>query len=105
MLQNSLSRSRSLLLTCALAAWGCGTGAESVSVEPPPPTPVKAMLDEVAATGELGSAAESIREGLNALKTTDAAKADALLTELAELEQMQDPEQIKTKAKAMADQL
>jgi uncharacterized protein Yka (UPF0111/DUF47 family) len=62
-------------------------------------------LSDVAASGELGSAASSIRESLESLKATDAAKAEALLKELSELEGLADPGRIKAKARSMADKL
>jgi hypothetical protein len=74
-------------------------------VTPPPPTPAKAMLTDVATSGELGSGAASIREALEALKKTDAAKGEELLKDLDDLEKTSNPAQIKAKAKAMADKL
>lgn len=93
----------SLLL--GLSLLGCGGGVSSTSVTPPPPPPAKAMLDEVATSGQLGSGASMIRDSLESLKASDAAKAEALLKELDELETMSDAAKIKAKAKAMADKL
>lgn len=101
------SRIRSGLLTgCLLVAGfaGCG-GPKKESVTPPPPTPAKALLSDVATTGELGSGASSIRDALTAMKATDGAKADELLKDLDELETMSDQTKLKAKAKAMADKL
>ncbi len=60
---------------------------------------------DVANSGELGSTASALRENLEAMKATDSVKADALLTELTELEGLSDPDEIKAKASAMAEQL
>lgn len=91
-------------LTLALLA-GCGNDVESVPVEAPPPPAAKALLTDVANSGELGSGASLIRDSLEQLKTTDPAKAEPLLKELDELEGMSDPAKIKAKAKSMADKL
>ena len=103
--------SRNLFFGCAVlllaAVTGCGGGANipEASVTPPPPSPVKAMLMDVANSGELGSGASLIREGLETMKATDPAKASVLLEELTALEGLEDPDEIKAKAQAMADQL
>ena len=102
--------SRNLFFGCAVlllaAVTGCGgANIPEVSVTPPPPSPVKAMLMDVANSGELGSGASMIRDGLEALNATDAAKASLLLEELTALEGLEDPDEIKAKAQAMADQL
>lgn len=95
-----------LLLACAVGLSACGGNApKSVDVTPAAPPAAKAILNEMAETGSVGSAAESIRESLTSMRETDAAKADALLKELDELEAMSNPAQIKSKAKAMADKL
>ncbi|MBI2477965.1 MAG: hypothetical protein HYV60_04760, partial [Planctomycetia bacterium] len=80
---------------------GCSSEPPAVSVTPTP-SPVKAMLEDLANTGEMGSGMMDIESGLNALKQTDAAKADKLLKEYAELQAAAGPEEIKAKAKAMA---
>ncbi|MFM7056185.1 MAG: hypothetical protein ACKO2P_04605 [Planctomycetota bacterium] len=96
----------SLVLAGSLFVSGCGPGQlPSETVAPVAPPAAKAQLMDVANSGELGSAASAIRESLEALKATDAAKADELLNELTALEGLGDPNQIKAKAKAMADKL
>lgn len=93
-----------LLLMVAVA--GCGAAnIPEVSVTPPPPSPVKAMLMDVANSGELGSGASMIRDGLESMKATDPANATVLLEELTVLEGLEEPTEIQAKAKAMADQL
>ncbi len=86
---------------------GCGGVANipEEAVTPPATTPAKALLTDVAASGELGSGASMIREALEAMKATDAAKAEPMLKELTELESLSDPAKIKAKAKAMAAKL
>lgn len=93
-----------LLLTAALTGCG-GANIPEESVTPPPASPVKAMLMDVANSGELGSGASMIRDGLEAMKATDPAKATALLEELTALEGLEEPEEIQAKAKEMADEL
>jgi len=95
----------SLLLFAAMTGCGGGANIPEVSVTPPPPSPVKAMLMDVANTGELGSGASMIREGLEAMKATDPAKASVLLEELTVLEGLEDPAEIQAKAKSIADEL
>lgn len=85
---------------------GCGPASvTSEPVTPAPPPAAKAMLTELASSGELGSGAESIRAALEELKATDAAKGEDLLKDMDQLEKMTDPSKVKAKAKAMADKL
>src|SRR5688572_21883786 len=91
-------------LALALVA-GCGNKVESEPVQATAPPAAKAILNDVAASGELGSTAATIRESLTELQKTDPAKADPLLKELDELEKMSEPAKIKAKAKSMADKL
>lgn len=89
-----------------IAIVGCGSAnIPDTAVTPPPAPPVKAMLDDVAKSGELGSGASLIREALEAMKATDAAKAEELLKEMTALEGLSDPAKIKAKAKAMSAKL
>jgi len=85
---------------------GCGAAnIPETPVTPAAPPAVKAVLMEVANSGELGSSASTIRDELEAMKATDSVKAEALLSALTELEGIEDPDEIKAGAKAMADQL
>jgi hypothetical protein len=99
---------RGLILVVAVAMVGC-EGEKAVKVQPSvAPTgtaAAKAVLQEIAQSGQLGSGVMQLREGLEQLKQTDAAKGDALLADLKELEATSDPEQVKAKAQAMADKL
>lgn len=92
-------------LLCGMMLCGCGGSIPEESVTPPPPTPAKQMLTDIANSGEVGSGASLIRDALEAMKATDAPKAEELLKELTELEGMVDSAKIKAKAKAMADKL
>jgi hypothetical protein len=99
---------RGFILAVAVAVIGC-SGETAVKVQAPAaPTgtaAAKAVLQEIAQSGQLGSGVMQLREGLEQLKQTDAAKGDALLADLKELEATSDPEQVKAKAQAMADKL
>ena len=101
--------SKNFLIGLALVSLaGCGGGTANIpeeAVTPPAAPAAKAMLTDVANSGELGSGASMIREALEAMKATDAAKVEPLLKEMTELEGMSDPAKIKAKAKAMADKL
>lgn len=105
----SMFQIKTSMLTLGLAALaglaGCGAPVESTSVTPPAAPPAKAMLMEVASSGELGSGASLIRDSLTELHATEPAKADELLKDLDQLEGMGDSAKIKAKAKAMADKL
>jgi hypothetical protein len=98
----SLVRASVLLLAIALLA-GCGGG--SVPVTPPQPPQAKTMLLEVAAHGQINSGIMAVRENLEQMKATDPNKAQTLLRDLDQLERMNSPQQIKAKAKEMADKL
>lgn len=85
---------------------GCGGHVATESVEVTPgPSPVKLILEDVAKTGTFGSGMMEVQTELEAMKTTDAAKADKLLKQLEDLQKTTDPNQIKTKAKNLAAQL
>ncbi len=95
------------VLAVSLCLTGCGgprdpSTAANVTA---PPAPAKALLEEVASSGQLGSGAETIRQALEGMKATDAAKAEELLKELAVLEKTTGAAKIKEKAKAMAAKL
>jgi hypothetical protein len=100
---------RILTLLSVVVILGCGSDIKSVPVTPAAPPPAaqsaKAILTDLANTGEMGSAMETLRQNLEQIKQTDAAKGDALLTELKALEAEKNADQVKAKAKAMADKL
>jgi hypothetical protein len=93
---------RILVLVCAFAVVGCTSESQSVT---PPPAPTasqsaKAALQDIAASGELGSATMGLRESLEGFD-----EGKALLPDLDALEAMSDAAAIKAKAKEMAGKL
>lgn len=91
-----------------VALVGC-TGDKPIPVAPPAAqsatASAKAVLDEVAQTGNRGSGMMQLRQDLEKLKQTDATRGTELLSDLDALEAASQPEAIKAKAKAMADKL
>lgn len=105
---------RPLLVAAVLTTTAfSGCGGPTVKVEDksgtaPAPTgkeQIKKRLTEIAGSGIGGSAVSGIRDALNELKKTDAALAEGLLTDLDELEKLEDSDQIKAKAGQMAGRL
>ncbi len=102
---------RCLALCGLLGFAGCGGDGlpKPSSVQAPTPvdstTAIKNMINDIATSGELGSGSESLKAELEKLKATDAAKANALLSELSSIEKMSEPDQIKAAAKKMAAKL
>lgn len=96
------------MLAAVLAVVGC-SAEKPIKVQPPAALPAaasaKALLEEVAQTGQRGSGLAQLRADLQQVKEADTAKGDALMKELDALEKAPDPETVKAKAKAMADQL
>lgn len=90
-----------------LAVFICGCGSDtSVKVTPQPQSnALKATLQDIAASGELGSGADGLPAQLEELKATDPAKGEALLADYEKLKTASGPEAIKAAAKAMADKL
>ena len=86
-------------------ALGCGRTSRHPRRVSAPPSVAKPLLEDLAKTGEMGSAVGAIPEALEGMKQTDAAKAEKLLKELDQIQALSNPEQIKAKAKAMASQL
>jgi hypothetical protein len=110
-----ISRSRSWLVCSILSvalfgSIGCGSSGTPAPSQSETPTisnkeEMKKRLTDIAASGIGGSAVSGLREGFEKLKTSDAALADSLLKDLAQLETLQDSEQIKKLAGSMADKL
>ncbi len=101
---------RMLLLCTVVAMLGCGSGpgSDSEAVTPPtvqPADQAKAVLENVAQTGELGSGIGELRPLFEQIKATDAAKGDALLSDLTALESSTSPDAAKAKAKEMLGKL
>lgn len=98
---------RIIAVFAILAVMGCG-GEKKTSVQPPVISAAaiaKTTLQEMAQNGERGSCMTSLRESLEQLKQTDAAKGSDLLVDLVALEKAPDATDVKVKAKAMADKL
>lgn len=99
-----------ILLLFIITIMGCG-GASSESATENETNNItstadmKAALESIAKTGEMGSAAMGFRETLDGLKQSDAAKADKLLADLDELEAASSPAAVKKIAKQMVDKL
>jgi len=97
---------RFLTLLGVVAILGCGGGETTIPVEEPAAdTQVKSALESTAETGEIDSGIMLVRDQLERMKTTDAAKAEGLLKDLDELQSMTSPGQVKTKAKEMLSKL
>ncbi len=99
---------RTLLLLAVFGLFvGCGP-AESVNIEPVQVTPVdtvKATLQDVANSGELGSGFDDFEQQIEALRATDAAKGDALAAGYEKLKACRTPDEIKRQAAAMLEGL
>lgn len=89
-----------LVLVCA----GCGDSGKPVDA-PAPSAMVKATLQDLATTGEMTNAVDSLEQQLLEMKATDPAKADALLADYQQLRTLPSPQAVKTKAKAMLEKL
>ncbi len=104
----SFLRFMALVLVLGLLV-GCSGQPGSISVTPPPQQApadaAKAALKDMADSGQVGSGIMAVRENLEKLKSTDAAKGEALLKELDELSKLNQPDAVKAKAKAMMEKL
>lgn len=94
-----------LLVLGMVAVLGCQASETTTTVEEPGQEQIKPALEAVAQSGVIDSSLMVVREEAEAMKATDAAKAEELLKDLDELEALSDPEQIKAKAKEMAGKL
>lgn len=95
---------RILVVLGLLVMLGCGSG-ETVQSVTPPTNQAKPVLESVSQTGVVDSGLVVVREELEKMKATDAAKAEGLLKDLDQLERMTDVARIKAKAKEMAAKL
>jgi len=86
---------------------GCGSrGPAPIPVKVPPlVTQIRGLLESYAKSGELDSGMVSLREQIDALRATDAAKADALAAEFAKLEGARGAAAVKKQAEAMLGKL
>lgn len=104
----STRRTLAALLCGAGIAIGCGDAASnqpSVNVEeaakPSSKDELKKRLEEIAVSGEGGSAAVGLRPFLDDLRATDAGTADKLLKDLDQLESATNPDKARAIAKRM----
>lgn len=89
------------------AASGCvKSGPEKIQVQVPPPVQqLRSLLETYAKTGELDSGVVAIREQIDALRATDAAKADELAADLARFETLKAADAVKKQADLMLKKL
>jgi uncharacterized protein YycO len=102
----SFLRFASLLLAVAVVC-GCeGPRGKAVKVTPPSHVEnAKSALKDMVSSGQTGSQIMMVTESVQEIKKTDAAKGDALLKDLDELNKAKTPDEVKAKAKAMIDKL
>jgi len=99
-----MSALRFLLLTLFLGVVvGCG-GEERKPVEPPPPT-AKAVLQDIATTGNLSAKQAELKQELEGMGESDPEKAEELLADFEQLITLKNAAEIKAKAQEMADKL
>jgi hypothetical protein len=104
-------RSGKLWIALLLAAFVVGCGADpndeaiTVTNRPPATENIKAVLTDLAATGQMNSGVANLSAEIGALRETDPAKADALQKGYDELTTLQNPAQIQAKAKEMLSKL
>jgi len=102
-----------LFLAGVLTVSGCSgpSAPQGSAAAPKTDAPVssnddlKKMLEQIATTGEAGSAAAGLAPSIEKIKKDDPAKGAVLEKELAQLQGTSDPAKIKEIAKKMADSL
>jgi hypothetical protein len=96
---------RFLAVLAVVMIFGCGPREEKQAVEPAGNEQIRPALEQVAESGVVDSGLMVVREELEKMQSTDAAKAQELLKDLEELESMSSPDQVRNKAKAMLGKL
>lgn len=95
------------LLVCMLLVGvlvGCDKREDGVAVQPPSSTELaKAVLVDLAATGELNSSIEGLQDRLESMRESDPAKTDELLADYNRL--METPPANVSKIKAIAKEM
>ncbi|TWU22982.1 hypothetical protein Pla52o_25160 [Novipirellula galeiformis] len=97
------------LICCVLlmsALVGCDGREQGVAVEPPSSIQLaKAVLEEIASSGELNSSVEGLQDRLESVRESDPAKADELLAGYTKLMAIPrgNVSKIKATAKEMAE--
>jgi hypothetical protein len=87
---------------------GCGsatTTPTSVSVTPAAPPPLKALLEGLAQSGEIGSGQQAFMDQFAALEKSDAAKAEAIKADFDKLMSSTNPAETKKLAAELAAKL
>lgn len=102
-----MNAGRWICIWVVLLLVGCGaTSTKSTRVkEPSPAEQVKATLQRYAETGQTDSEIVSLQEQLEAMKKTDEAKANALLSDFETLKSASSPAKVKEQANAMLGKL
>ena len=93
------------LIAVLLVGFAIGCGSKAPEIDASPMSTARAMLEQVANSGVIGSEITKIEAALEQLKQTDTAKAQQLLKELSQLKSLKDAAKIKAKASDMAAQL
>jgi hypothetical protein len=99
-----MKRRAFVMLFLGMAMVGCG-GDKSINVTPPPPPPALPFLQSIAASGQMGSEVDLIRDSFEKMKGTEPQKAEELLRDLETLKSTTDPAQIKMQAEKMIKKL
>jgi hypothetical protein len=95
-----------LILLASVVGCGPDPNDEETVVTPPAATErIKAVLTDLAATGQMNSGIATLSAEINALRESDPAKADALQKGYEELSTLNNPAQIQAKAKEMLSKL
>lgn len=95
-----------VLLAAFLVGCSGDPNSEEITVTRPPATEnIKAVLTDLAATGQKSSGLMTLSSEIESLRSTDAAKADVLKRGYDELTTLSAPAQIQAKAKEMLSQL
>ena len=95
-----------ILFMTSLVGCGAVTNDAPKTVTPPSSTEqMKAVLNDLAQSGQMSSGVMTLETEIDKLKATDAAKADALKKDYDALKAMNDPNQIKAKAQEMLKKL
>lgn len=101
-----MSIHRLSLLFLVVVVIGCSAREAPVRmVDPPGPRIMKAALEEIVATGQLGDSIKVVKRELDTMVEGDRKLANALQPDYDQLISLKDPASIKAKAKEMADKL
>jgi hypothetical protein len=94
------------LLLSSIVGCGAVTDDQPKTVTPPSSTEaIKAVLNDLAQTGQMSSGVMTLETEIEKLRPTDAAKADKLKQDYEQLKTLNNPAQIQAKAKEMLTKL